>query len=299
MSHFACLVIGPDPEKQLAPYHEFECTGDDNEYVQNVDRTEEARAEFTGEYGRTHYADKSFAEFAQDYYGWDLVPHGSAPDLSGPHKYGYVRLDEQGEVAQCIDRTNPNAKWDWYELGGRWTGFFTLKPGRTGERGKPGLTTSPAKFGTADMARKGDIDFERMRDEAAIDAYATWDKAQRFTEGETWEPWGTVRERFGEDVDAARDYYWAQPPVKALRKAGYYEVDHLLCDREGFADDARLEAGVTFAVVKDGQWYERGKMGWFGSVSDEKDKGEWYMQFCQLLSELPDDTLLSVWDLHI
>ena len=36
MSHFAVLVIGPDPERQLAPYHEFECTGMDDEYVDNV-----------------------------------------------------------------------------------------------------------------------------------------------------------------------------------------------------------------------------------------------------------------------
>ena len=26
MSHFLVLVIGDNPEKQLAPYHEFECT---------------------------------------------------------------------------------------------------------------------------------------------------------------------------------------------------------------------------------------------------------------------------------
>lgn len=26
MSHFTVLVIGDDPELQLAPYHEYECT---------------------------------------------------------------------------------------------------------------------------------------------------------------------------------------------------------------------------------------------------------------------------------
>lgn len=46
MSHFAVIVIGPDFEKQLAPYHEFECTGTVDEYVQSVDETEERRKEF-------------------------------------------------------------------------------------------------------------------------------------------------------------------------------------------------------------------------------------------------------------
>lgn len=35
MSHFTVLVIGPNYEEQLAPYHEFECTGCDDEYVQD------------------------------------------------------------------------------------------------------------------------------------------------------------------------------------------------------------------------------------------------------------------------
>jgi hypothetical protein len=39
MSHFAVLVIGDNPEAQLAPYHEFECTGKNDQYVQDLDET--------------------------------------------------------------------------------------------------------------------------------------------------------------------------------------------------------------------------------------------------------------------
>ena len=46
MSHFTVMVIGDNVDEQMAPYHEFECTGDDNEYVQDIDRTEEARKEY-------------------------------------------------------------------------------------------------------------------------------------------------------------------------------------------------------------------------------------------------------------
>lgn len=46
MSHFSVLVVGDNVEVQLAPYHEFECTGRDDQYVQEIDETEEARAEY-------------------------------------------------------------------------------------------------------------------------------------------------------------------------------------------------------------------------------------------------------------
>src|SRR5271154_7530248 len=46
MSHFAILVVGGNVEEQLAPYHEYECTGTDDCYVQDIDHTEEARKEY-------------------------------------------------------------------------------------------------------------------------------------------------------------------------------------------------------------------------------------------------------------
>src|SRR5271156_101949 len=46
MSHYGVLVIGNDIEAQLAPYHEFECTGLDNQYVQEIDQTEGALEEY-------------------------------------------------------------------------------------------------------------------------------------------------------------------------------------------------------------------------------------------------------------
>jgi len=56
MSHFSVLVIGSSVEEQLAPYHEFECTGKDDEFVREVDVTEEARAEYAA-HESTYYQD--------------------------------------------------------------------------------------------------------------------------------------------------------------------------------------------------------------------------------------------------
>jgi hypothetical protein len=52
-------------------------------------------------------------------------------------------------------------------------------------------------------------------------------------------------------------------------------------------------------VLKDGEWHERGSMGWFGCVSDEKDKEDWFKQVSDLIDSLPDDTLMTVCDCHI
>ena len=51
MSHFRVLVVVDEPTeeaitKELAPFHEFECTGCDDEYVKDVDVTADTRAEY-------------------------------------------------------------------------------------------------------------------------------------------------------------------------------------------------------------------------------------------------------------
>lgn len=110
-------------------------------------------------------------------------------------------------------------KWDWYVLGGRWTGTFKLKEDAEGKLGRPGVMNEPAEKGSVDSALKKDID--NIKD------------------------------------------------VKA------------------------------FAILKDGTWYERGEMGWWGCVSDEKDQDVWDIEFTKLLESISDNTLLSMYDCHI
>ena len=55
MSHFSVLVVtteeptGDVLSRVLMPWHEFECTGLDNEFVQSIDQTAEKRAEYEAE----------------------------------------------------------------------------------------------------------------------------------------------------------------------------------------------------------------------------------------------------------
>lgn len=299
MSHFTVLVIGNDYEAQLAPFHQFECTGINDEYVQDIDITDDARAGFA------RSGDKeSFAEYVAGYYGTKLVPFGELPDTEGAHMYGYALADADGEVTKVVDRTNPNRRWDWYQLGGRWSGFFRLKPGAEGIVGAHGVMGSCRNDGPefCDQAKKRDIDFEGLRSEAALEAERDWDMAWSLRNGSAWETWPTLRERLG--VEAAREIYHQQPTLLAVKASEpflrWYEgLDDLLQPRDVYVQRARDNAISTFAVLKDGKWHERGRMGWWACVSDEKDEGDWNREFNALLDSLPDDTTLSVVDCHI
>ena len=59
------------------------------------------------------------------------------------------------------------------------------------------------------------------------------------------------------------------------------------------------ENDVPFCVIIDGVWYERGKMGWWAFVSDEKEKGDWNEEFMALVKTLPEKSLVANYDFHI
>ena len=216
--------------------------------------------------------------------------------------HGVENVEKQGYW------TNPNGKWDWYELGGRWTGYFKMKPGIEGEVGKPGLMTPVAEVGYADQALKKDIDFDAMRAEAVEKAEEAYDKAMSYIGHlPVNEKWESVRERFkeeGKSVEEAREFYWAQERCKAWEKISDrdfrfgYEVDNFTVSKEEYVKRAKDSAISSFAVVKDGKWYSRGDMGWFGVTHNEKETKDWNEEFNKLIDSLPDDTLLSLYDCH-
>jgi hypothetical protein len=109
-------------------------------------------------------------------------------------------------LIKAVNRTNPNKQWDWYVVGGRWTGMLKLKPGAKGNLGRPGTFGNQAEIGAADQARKGDIDWDGMRDQAGNDAAKRWD-AVRAVAPNLWTSWEAIREQHSPDIDAARTAY--------------------------------------------------------------------------------------------
>jgi len=402
MSHFTVLVIGPDHEQALAPFHEFECTGRDDEFVVDVDKTEEARAGYEKDtermvekdgvrvsaYDDQFYRDptdaeikkhgpffgsgggggisytsqdwgdgkghrakvldvpegweevtvptsetRSFVAWCEDYYGWTSVKHGEEP--TEEQKYGYVQLDENGEGVKCIDRTNPNAKWDWYVIGGRWCGYFPLKDGAKGIAGQGAGAAHDVRPdpGTADQLRKDAVDFEKARDDAeekGRERFAKWQAVfekhgkpelswpQTYAKIEAeiteLEAQGTAKEEVPDpkDPDSTihraglvrhtwRERYREQAAIAAYREVDVWTspVEEFGYDEDAYAQSCRNRALVPFAIVKDGKWFAKGDMGWWGAVSDERVQEEWNEEVSRLYDDLPPDTLLTLVDCHI
>jgi hypothetical protein len=297
MSHFNVLVIGDNVDEQLAPY--YEGREDISEYERG-EVSEEDKQRFRDYY--INQGENSALTFEAMY-----KIHGESWNSNQ-----WKKKEDDSWVE--VSTYNPDSKWDWFLVGGRWRGFFRLKQGVEANLGEPGTferldiregKPGPDYTGKADQATKGEIDFEAMRKEATDDAADTYDKAMKiFGDTPPNETWVSIRERYA-DIEEARRVYGAQSRVQAAQKDQemfglfHHEIDDFLCTREEYIERARNGAFSTYAFVKDGKWYGKGEMGWWGMSSGDQDQKEWNKQFNKMLDELSDDTLLTLVDCHI
>lgn len=285
MSHFTVMVIGENVDAQLAPFQENNMGDCPPEYMEFNDMTDEVRDEYDelGADGKEKYP--TFELYVEDYHGY------KAHEIDGETRYGYYE--------------NPNAKWDWYQVGGRWSGFLKLKAGAEGEHGDRSWMRrgEPVESGYCDSAAKGNIDFEGMRQEDADKAGATWDKAHALIAGRAFKTWEQCRAEHA-IIDTAREVYHAQDVVKEFRQSesfGWFTKpeDFTAVTREAHVAHARAVAINTYAVLKDGEWYEKGEMGWWGLSNDKMTDTEWAVKVGELIDSLSDDTRITIVDCHI
>lgn len=251
MSHFLTLVIGEEPEEQLAKYDES------LKLPLHLYKTKEQliseRREEIERYKKGYYdvfladPEEYRAKYRKEHV--DYVEHEFPKKLAWTDEQMYedavsgFRMDaededenEESEVVLRKDGSvwhvyNDDAKWDWYVIGGRYAGRLRLK----------------------DKTQKAYLyypDYPRLYDR--------------------------------EDLEH----------LKKLKAEGY-------CDQARVKDISNLSEISCFAVVKDGKWYERGKMGWWGVVTERKDPDKWGAELKKLLENLPPDTLLTMFDCHI
>ena len=114
MSHFTLLVIGEDIEGKLAPYDEnLEVTpyigttkGDlVEERKEMIEEAKNPPKDTSIDYS-VYKEGMSLAEFCKAYHDEEV--------------------DEEGNL---LTTYNPESKWDWYEIGGRWKGMLMEKSG--------------------------------------------------------------------------------------------------------------------------------------------------------------------------
>jgi hypothetical protein len=329
MSHFTVLVIGDNAESQLAPFDE---NIEMEEYLEG-EVSQEDKKRFLQYYREQHnehgFFESVYEKWGQDWNGnkwrkeeqvrrqnWKCPSCGEMNHWNSIYcgqKFrkrkgcGSLIPPEQYTVWNKYSTYNPESKWDWYVLGGRWTGYFQLKAGAVGELGESGVFGNQAPINSADSARKGDIDFENMRGRAGKIASERYTEFWDIVDGRAIPHWDEIRAKHGKDIQAARDEYNNLDVIKDLNESErfggpYFHFNDILDFEESRGDyiqKARNTAIATYAFIHKGKWHQRGEMGWFGMASNEMDEEQWNKLFNQFLDSLPDDTLLSVYDCHI
>lgn len=261
MSHFTVLVPAKDQaelEARLLPYHEYECTGI------------EAYTEFV-----PHDMDELQKDYAE--YGDGRPFDEFIPDWCGGFK------NEQGVWGR---KTNPNAKWDWWVIGGRWSGTLLLKPGSWGKgtNGEGGVmssaNTDPKR---ADSALAGDIDWDAMQAEQCAEKLDLYRK------------WQSLPDKDTVDDDAYR---------KALMDSDLFWVDRLesddlnsMTEAEYVAKWGEARAGTFAYIDLDAKWNARADMGWFAMESDHNE--DYHAAWRQFVRSLPAEQRVYVVDCHI
>ena len=135
MSHFVVAVFCDDPsevEERLAPFIEEVSEGD--KYAEFCDRTEEVETKWR-ELGGSDNPKEIAAQKALGTFGeYESINH------LADKAFGFTKKDGRYGYFH-----NPNAQWDEYEVGGRWSGELKLKSGVS-----------------CDSAKIKDIDFDSM-----------------------------------------------------------------------------------------------------------------------------------------
>lgn len=322
MSHFSVLVIGSEVDEQLAPYQENNCGDCPEEYLVFRSAEEVYREEYeNGKMEKVVMSDGSLKnqwdeEFRIDKCGFGPKTHKVPATLKikdFPFKDLYTTfedfLKDYTGLKKADDITgkygfweNPNAKWDWYEIGGRWSGFFKLKEDVTYHNGK-------GSKGFVDSILKKDLDIEGMEQKAKEQAEKEYDTFEKATKGITppKQTWEQFKQLFGENNNTKKE--WSSHPwIKAIRDARLglflWECEtEVFCifkgGRKTYIQEAVDSSMSTFAIIKDGVWQELGKNSWCGSPDTKTDQKMWNQEIKNLINRLDDETKLTIVDCHI
>lgn len=319
MSHFTLLVIGDNVDQQLAPYadQEFE-----DQYAVFENKEDEYRNEYENETIEAVIVDGEFHTKYDDIFrkktasiGSDWVYPKNAVFKKMLYKEFYPTMEDflsQWHGVHSVDEktglygywTNPNGKWDWYSIGGRWTGYFLPKDGASGNLGRSGAFDNSPRKGWVDQIRLGDIDFEAMRADAEQAANDVYDTIENIVQGRQIPSWTAIIKKHGDNIEAARNEYNNHPVIKSFHESDFqwFGIDlegEYGQGREAYVAKCRNRVAVTYAVLKDGEWFQKGEMGMFGDSHGEMTQDSWNEQFCRLIDSLSPDTVLTLVDCHI
>lgn len=150
---------------------------------------------------------------------------------------------------------NQQAKWDWYQIGGRWSGALT--PDYDPAQDPANVEVCPICHGSGQ--RDDELGREARRDNPDYTCNGCDGKGRAVK-------WPTAWRQVDGNQRQIKDIDWTR--VKP-----------------------------SFAVVKDGHWAEKGRMGMFGVVDGEAD--DWPQTFKALVASVLPEHWVTVVDCHV
>ena len=194
-----------------------------------------------------------------------LLPYMENCCAEPPIEYMEFHEDDECDVDERTGRRgywqNPNARWDWFVVGGRFSGRLRAPRGERGPH-------SPVVRGRYDVAEMRDVDTSR-----------------------DWTEYRAARDLFDRLVAGEIDELdrWYSRDM-ALRRFG---------DAETYARSVS-DFWFRAVVTPDGKWHEVGEMGWWGISSEGAEElREWIERFRERFVEPYLDCIATVVDCHI
>jgi len=226
---------------------------------------------------------------------------------------GYSRCGSNNEYGYW---ENPNATWDWFQIGGRWTGYFPVK-NNAGYIGEGSLVCKPLEDATnlADICQISDLDIEKIQANSQ-------DEIDKFCE--YWKKYDYGR-------NPEMDWH-----AKSYCRSFALKYDLLDCKDKGditgevfltipwdkektperfdvwkcpvSENDIRTKYSDffaplrTYAVLDNDGWHAASDMGWWGmSLNTSAEQTQEYNEnwFDKFIESEPDSTWLAIVDCHI
>lgn len=251
------------------------------------------------------------------------------PEVTEPGTFGEIEKDD-GSTRDRFEVYvfNPNAKWDWWVIGGRFPGQFRVRDPREDEFApllsnreyseRPAIGDSVSASNEVDVAQRKYVDFKGKMKDGAEQALAIVDALEPLLEKHPEpKPISHFRD-LAEDgeipPDEVGERYHEQPGMDAFKDAiadAKYGGERPLLMRidevfnlirhgaDKFVTLKSRECILPFAICHDGEWLSQSEMGWFGVRYDEGDWEEWVMKGSELLLDLDPEAVLVNVDCHI
>jgi len=178
---------------------------------------------------------------------------------------------------------NPNGFWDWYQVGGRWVGFFAVKEGTDRKKAVMGDPSMLMQFSEeeakglrdkADVLTVGDIDFDKMEEIQKEYASKNWD-----------EMWEMINDHRSDKTDEEVEQRFRE----------------IMNSTEGETKEEYVERskGISVAsIVMAGEWFDHEKDGYYRCASDGLKGGMIAKELTMLLKNMQPETPLMLVDCH-